>query len=106
MITRIQEVIRDADKPSWLSSVPRNFGEAKAGTLKADEWRILCTVYLPLALISIWGHGFRPASAKDSGFLAEVLENTMLLVCAVSILCKRSTSLEKAIKYREYFAWW
>ena len=38
VMNRIREVIRDMATPSWLSSVPHNFGDAAAGTLKADEW--------------------------------------------------------------------
>ncbi|KIJ09713.1 hypothetical protein PAXINDRAFT_30099, partial [Paxillus involutus ATCC 200175] len=53
----IRQVIEETETPSWLRSVPRNFGEARAGTLKADEWRTMTTVYLPLALVSIWGEG-------------------------------------------------
>lgn len=53
VLERIRQVIRDADTPSWLSSVPKNFGDAAAGTLKADEWRVFATVYLPLALVSL-----------------------------------------------------
>ncbi|HEV7736481.1 MAG TPA: hypothetical protein VGO47_03810 [Chlamydiales bacterium] len=53
LIQHIQNVIRDTIVPSWIESVPKNYGEAAAGTLKADEWRTLATVYLPIALISI-----------------------------------------------------
>ncbi|KAF9523955.1 hypothetical protein CPB83DRAFT_774674, partial [Crepidotus variabilis] len=55
VMERIQEVIKDTDTPSWIESVPLNFGEAAAGTLKADEWRTMSTIYLPIALISLWG---------------------------------------------------
>ena len=34
--------------PSWLQSVPRKFGDKSSGTLKADEWRTMATVYLPI----------------------------------------------------------
>ncbi|OCH84644.1 hypothetical protein OBBRIDRAFT_815396 [Obba rivulosa] len=106
VIARIQEVIRDMDTPSWLSSVPKNFGEAKAGTLKADEWRVLCTVYLPLALISLWGAGSLYAADRNPGFLLQVLDNTMMLVSAVIVLCKRTTSRCLSKKYRSYIALW
>ncbi|EIW58367.1 uncharacterized protein TRAVEDRAFT_148483 [Trametes versicolor FP-101664 SS1] len=106
VIARIQEVIRDAATPSWLSSVPKNFGEARAGTLKADEWRILCTVYLPLALVSLWGSGATYAASRDAEFLLKVLDNTMMLVSAVLVLCKRTMSSRRARKYREYLARW
>ncbi|KAI6037172.1 hypothetical protein BKA83DRAFT_4041305 [Pisolithus microcarpus] len=55
VMQHIQNVIKETTIPSWLRSVPKNFGEAKAGTLKADEWRTLATIYLPLALCLI-GH--------------------------------------------------
>ena len=43
--------------PSWVGSVPQNFGDAVVGTLKADELWTLGTIHLPLALISVWGQG-------------------------------------------------
>ena len=57
VMAQIREVIRDTDTPSWLSSVPHNFGDASAGNLKADEWRTLSTVYFPISLVSLWGEG-------------------------------------------------
>lgn len=92
--------------PSWLSSVPKNFGEARAGTLKADEWRILCTVYFPLALVSLWGSGAVYGANRDAAFLLRVLNNTMMLVSAVIVLCKRTTTIRRSQKYREYLAKW
>ncbi|OJT06781.1 hypothetical protein TRAPUB_2364, partial [Trametes pubescens] len=106
VIARIQEVIQDAVTPSWLSSVPKNFGEARAGTLKADEWRILCTVYFPLALVSLWGSGAVYGANRDAAFLLRVLNNTMMLVSAVIVLCKRTTTIRRSQKYREYLAKW
>ena len=55
VLSRICSVIHDTDIPSWLGSVPSNFGDKAAGTIKADEWCTLVTVYLPIALISLWG---------------------------------------------------
>ncbi|KJA21998.1 hypothetical protein HYPSUDRAFT_202492 [Hypholoma sublateritium FD-334 SS-4] len=57
VLNRIREVISDMDTSAWLPSVPRNYGLAAAGTLKADEWRTMATVYFPIALISMWGEG-------------------------------------------------
>ncbi|KAJ7787948.1 hypothetical protein B0H14DRAFT_3504824 [Mycena olivaceomarginata] len=47
----IQEVIVKTDTPAWVHHVPKNFGEKGAGSIKADEWRLLATIYLPIALI-------------------------------------------------------
>ncbi|KIN97524.1 hypothetical protein M404DRAFT_77694, partial [Pisolithus tinctorius Marx 270] len=54
VLNQVRKVIRDVVTPSWLGSVPSNFGDVSAGTIKADEWRSLITVYLPLALINLW----------------------------------------------------
>ncbi|KAK1221773.1 hypothetical protein PQX77_015413 [Marasmius sp. AFHP31] len=50
----IQRVIKDTVVLSWVNSVPKNFGEAKAGTLKADDRRTLSSIYLPIALVTLW----------------------------------------------------
>ncbi|KAG2065456.1 hypothetical protein BDR04DRAFT_1121828 [Suillus decipiens] len=47
----IADVIWDTDKLSLLRSVPYDFGETKAGTMKADEWHTLTMVYLPIVLV-------------------------------------------------------
>ena len=57
VLYRIRTVIAECNTPSWLRSVPVNFGDTRAGTVKADEWRTLATVYIPLALVSLWGKG-------------------------------------------------
>ena len=38
LMRRIQVIIKDTVVPSWINSVPYNYGEAAAGVLKADEW--------------------------------------------------------------------
>jgi hypothetical protein len=37
IMEQIHDVIRDTATPSWVQSVPYNFGDPGAGTLKADE---------------------------------------------------------------------
>ena len=39
-ITYIQSVIQNTVTPSWINSVPHNYGEASAGSIKAAEWHI------------------------------------------------------------------
>ena len=50
---RIRSVIKETMVPSWVNSVPCNYGDASAGVLKADEWRNLGTIYFPIALIGL-----------------------------------------------------
>lgn len=103
---RIREVIRDMDTPSWLRSVPRNFGFAAAGTIKADEWRTLATVYFPVALVSIWGEGTTHGSKENTASLRQVLDHTMDLVCAISLACMNTMTPIRVASYRRYILSW
>jgi hypothetical protein len=62
------------DTPSWLQLVPYNFGSAAAGSLKADEWRTMTTVYIPVALVSLWGEGMKHPSEKSASTLRIALD--------------------------------
>lgn len=102
----IADVIRTTDRPSSLRSVPYNFGEAKAGTLKADEWRTLTTVYLPITLVSLWGEGSEHRSSEIAANRHAILDHTMALVSAVHISCLRSMTTAQAEAYRGYMVAW
>ena len=88
----VRDVISQTTVPSWVSSVPQNFGDPTAGTLKADEWCTLITIYLPIALIFAWGELASHPSSYVSTRLHEVLENTMLLISTIVIACKCNMS--------------
>ena len=102
----IQSVIRETTIPSWIRSVPKNFGEAKAGTLKADEWRTLATIYLPLALVSVWGEGSAHQSHEVKVRLRAVLDNTMALVSAIRIACSRTMTHSRIRAYCSCILTW
>jgi hypothetical protein len=106
VMQRIKDVIRDTATPSWLNSVPFNFGDAAAGSLKADEWRTLFTVYLPIALVSLWGEGSEHPSARVAGKLRDILDHTMSLVSAITLACMRTVTKDRADAYRDYVATW
>jgi hypothetical protein len=102
----IRDVIHDIDTPSWLSSVPKNFGDAAAGTLKADELRILSTVQLPIALVTLWGEGSSHETPAQAKHMRAVLDHTMSLVCAISLASKRTMTTARQNAYRaELLAW-
>lgn len=102
VMKRIKQVIKEMVTPAWLPSVPRNFGDAAAGTPKADEWRTMTTVYFPIALISIWGEG----SLYCSPSFQRILDHTMALVSAVSLACMRTMTETRMSAYRENLATW
>jgi len=92
-----------SDVPSWLRSVPHNFGSPGADSLKADEWCTMITVYLPLALLSLWGDGISSTVVSQ---LCEALDHTMALVSAVHIACTRLMTRKHASTYWSYMATW
>lgn len=88
----IQSVIKETTRPTWMNTVPVGFGEARTGTLKADEWRNLTTLLLPIALTLLWGRGSKHKQAENAELLYQHLQHTMSLVQAVSLTCYRSTT--------------
>ncbi|KZS86464.1 hypothetical protein SISNIDRAFT_394410, partial [Sistotremastrum niveocremeum HHB9708] len=72
--------------PSWLGRAPKYAGSAATGTLKADEWRNFCSVFLVFSLIKRWA-GSTPRHK-------ELLENFMHLVSLTELASLRSTTPE------------
>jgi hypothetical protein len=103
-IQYIQRVIKDTVTPSWINSVPSNYGENNAGTIKADEWRILSTVYLPIALVTLWGD--RAAANDPNSYLHSVLDHTMALFQAVTLVCRYTMNLRRVTAYRTLMKQW
>ena len=75
-IKHIQQVIKDTVTPSWINSVPANYGENSAGTIKADEWRILSTLYLSLALVTLWGE--ENGAPEEGSYFLNLLYHTIV----------------------------
>ncbi|KAF9256928.1 hypothetical protein L218DRAFT_158633 [Marasmius fiardii PR-910] len=108
-LAHIQHVIKAVVTPAWLHSVPKNFGEPKAGSIKADEWRILSSLHLPLALVTLWGDddGCVPSNDDtEEGLLFRVLDHTMALFQATIICCWLTTSPSHAADFCRYLDIW
>jgi len=80
--------------PSWVSSVPCNWGTTKRGKLSADNWRVIITIHLTITLIWLWGH--------DNGHKKELLNNFIDLVCAVCIANMRVSSKDQVKAYNHH----
>jgi hypothetical protein len=102
-MTFIQEVIAKTATPSWLGSVPRNYGTCGAGSIKADEWRLLATVYLPIALILLWGDNI---PGPEAAHFSRLLQHSMALFQATIIVCRYSTNGDRAATYRALMKEW
>ncbi|KAJ3979299.1 hypothetical protein F5890DRAFT_1421566 [Lentinula detonsa] len=105
----IQKIIREIVKPAHIPSVPKNFGEAKAGSIKANEWQWLSVLHLPVALVILWGDndGIAPlADESEAGYLLKALDHTMALFQATAIACRYVTTENRALAYRQYMKIW
>ncbi len=93
----VQKVIAKTTKPAWVNHVPTNYGEKGAGSMKADEWRLLATIYLPIALVLLWG-------GKDEK--KELLKQSMALFQATTIVCRYASTAERASNFRNMIKEW
>lgn len=79
--------------PSWIGSPPRDWGTASRGKLSADQWRVICTIHLPITLIRLW--------ENETGRKKDLLRNFMDLVTAVRIANMRVSSSDQIKAYNE-----
>ena len=84
--------------PSWVTKAPSNWGTAARGKLSANNWRVICTVHLPITLIRLWGGDDTPDNRSA------MLENFMDLVRAVQIANLRSISRNEIELYERHIS--
>ncbi|KAJ3885702.1 hypothetical protein GG344DRAFT_30407, partial [Lentinula edodes] len=99
LLQRIQQVVREVQTPTWVSNPPRNVGLYEAGTLKADHWRTLFSIHVPLATLSLWKNT-SPLAATNASSMTSVVDTTMHLVCASAIMVKRKLSSSRRDQFR------
>ena len=104
-LRHIQYVIKNTSTPSWVNSVSNNYGEPSAGSIKADEWRTLATIYLPIALVTLWGYTNGLPSTSESSFLW-ALGHTMALFQAVTLVYCNTMNKDHALKYQTLLQKW
>ncbi|KAF8226800.1 hypothetical protein L208DRAFT_1147989, partial [Tricholoma matsutake] len=92
-------MIREIVTPSWVTPIPANYGEAKAGMMKADQWCILWRLHFPLAFLSLWGIGM-PTAAPDTEAMLPVLQNIMWLTALTELVCQHTLTDEVMDEYR------
>ena len=88
---RIRSVIKETMVPSWVNSVPCNYGDVSAGVLKADEWCNLGMIYFPIALISLWSESLPGSVPNTAGFCC-VLDHMMFTVSVISLACMHTVT--------------
>ncbi|KIK52582.1 hypothetical protein GYMLUDRAFT_179976, partial [Collybiopsis luxurians FD-317 M1] len=100
VLSRVHRCIREVLVPSWVAKPPFDTGLKSGGTLKANDWRLLITLYLPLALLSLWKEE-SPIRADNFANMQSILDNSMHLSCASLLMAKETVSLER----RQSFLW-
>ncbi|KAJ7050117.1 hypothetical protein C8F01DRAFT_1348131 [Mycena amicta] len=98
----VQTVIAETSTPSWVNHVPKNYGEAGAGSMKADEWCLLGTIFMPIALVILWGE----QTGAHKAHFSKLLVHSMHLFQATTIVCRYATSEKRATAYREHIRQW
>ena len=86
----IRKDISNLIRPSWLSSVPSQLGSSSHGKLKADQWRVLGTTFLPASLIRLWSRS--DENDKRSIRCQKILDITISLLSSVAIATSRTTT--------------
>jgi hypothetical protein len=80
--------------PSWITPAPPNWGTPKRGKISADNWRVVCTIHLPVTLIWLW--------KEETGRKKRLLDNFMDLINAIRIANMRVSSLDHVAAYNDY----
>lgn len=101
ILARVRSAIRNVVKPSWIDTPPPTFGSKKAGNIKAAQWHILWTIYIPLALLSLWVVGM-PDATNDANDMSQVLDNAMALTSLILLAYKHSMTKARAESYRSH----
>lgn len=101
-IAFIQKVILKTERPNWVRHVPKNFGDAAAGSLKADEWRQLATVFLPIALVILWAE----KEGDEASLFTDILAHSMALFQATTLVCRYLTNPRRSTQGRGHLKHW
>lgn len=94
MLQTINSLLPRIHIPTWIKRAIPVVGKASFGKLKADEWRNLFTIQLPLTLIPIWsGHDHLKTA---------LLRNFCHLVSLVNLALKRVMNEDRINRYRHH----
>lgn len=92
MLRTINALLPRVHIPTWVKRAIPYLGKASFGKFKADEWRNLFTIQLPLTLVPIWS-GKGPVQKS-------LLQNFCHLVSLVNVALKRSMTSTLIDQYR------
>lgn len=89
-LDEVQNDVRNIIVPSWFTKIRPTFGEKANGKLKADEWRSVFTVYLPMTFLRLW--------AESSSHRIQ-LKALLCLTILVNIVTSKTSSVSSRELY-------
>jgi len=95
-LSQIHHCIANTVIPTWIDWPPSNLGEKSHGKLKADQWLILFTIFLPLILPELWSKNISQQNAV-------LLKNFHDLVACTHIILSHETSSTMAISFGKHY---
>jgi hypothetical protein len=91
MLAKINRRLQHIHIPTWIKRALPVLGKASFGKLKADEWRNLFSIQLPLILVPIW--------ADQGNVKMSLLQNFLHLVSLVNVALKREMTSQHLKSY-------
>lgn len=96
LLLKIHDAAQAMVLPTWMTRLPRTFGVASSGSVKADQWRVLATLYAPLVLIREWH------AARDGEDARVWLEATTDLMSAIYACTSHTVSKDSIDLYKQH----
>ncbi|KAK0489827.1 hypothetical protein EDD18DRAFT_1080918 [Armillaria luteobubalina] len=77
----IEEIQKDMENSVLLLSLiraPLDWGTMCRGKLSVDQWRIICTIHLPIMLVRLWGLSLMVKNFMDLYKAMETAQNCII----------------------------
>lgn len=87
-INQVFNNIKEVVVPQGITRVAGNLGATKGGKLKASKWKVLFSIYLPLAFLNV------ALDNSDQNTNTTLVENFVALVVCTIILESKSVKIE------------
>ena len=89
-------------RPAWQADLPKNFGCAEHGKLKADQWRTALEFDIPVSLVYILTKRTSSGNIARDMRARRIVEHTVDLAIAMAWGLSRRTSPHHAERYNFY----
>lgn len=102
VLLKIREQIQATIRPAWQAALPKDFGSAEHGKLKADQWRTALEFDIPISLIQLLANSKPSDTINNDVYLQKFVRNTLDLAMALAWGLSRRSSDFHADQYMFY----